>query len=335
MITEGIINVNKPMGMTSHDVVGRMRRVLGLRRVGHTGTLDPNATGVLPVCFGKSARIMDYLDMDIKKYRCTMQFGIETDTQDIWGEVLETFDTSGLTEEMILGAFDGLRGKIEQRPPMYSAVKVNGKRLYEYARDGREIETKKRLTFIKSLEVEDISLEGEQKTATFSVECTKGTYIRTICFDAGRKLGCGGTLTSLERTASGIFTVEDAVDLDDLMSMERDEVDKLIREPWEPLVSFGKIITHDPLSAAMFSNGWDMPPCYCSIVKAPKYEAEEFPLPIREEFRRAYCVFGNFGGGEEFIGVAFLDDQTGKFIADKIFNQKDVTQWKSMKKSAK
>ena len=133
---DGIININKPAGMTSHDVIGDLRRLLGMKKIGHTGTLDPMATGVLPICLGKATRVAEYMDMDFKTYRCTMTLGVITDTQDIWGEVLEMRDTSGITEAEVRKAFKPFHGEILQMPPMYSAVRIDGRRLYDYARSG-------------------------------------------------------------------------------------------------------------------------------------------------------------------------------------------------------
>ena len=133
---DGILNINKPAGMTSHDVIGDLRRLLGMKKIGHTGTLDPMATGVLPICLGKATRVAEYMDMDFKTYRCTMSLGVVTDTQDIWGEVLELRDTTGITEAAVRAAFMPFRGEISQLPPMYSAVRIDGRRLYDYARAG-------------------------------------------------------------------------------------------------------------------------------------------------------------------------------------------------------
>ena len=171
MITEGILNINKPQNMTSHDVVSVARRTLGMKKIGHTGTLDPMATGVLPVCVGKSTRIMEYLDMDLKTYRCTMELGLQTDTQDIWGEVLERKPVT-CTQEQVKEVFSSFRGVIDQKPPMYSALKVEGKRLYEYAREGKTVDVKTRKIYIHALELEEIFPDGE-KTVTFTVQCSK------------------------------------------------------------------------------------------------------------------------------------------------------------------
>lgn len=316
MITEGILNINKPQNMTSHDIVSVCRRVLGIRKIGHTGTLDPMATGVLPVCIGKSTRVIEYLDMDIKKYRCTMELGLQTDTQDIWGEVLERRPVD-CTEKEVRRAFAGFSGVIDQKPPMYSALKVDGKRLYEYAREGKTVEVKTRKIYIKSLEIEDIFPDGE-KTVTFTVECSKGTYIRTICQDAGEALGCCGTLTALERLESGVFTIENAVDLEALKTMEQTEIEKLLLPTDTPLLHFGRVLT-DTESGIRFTTGWHLPMKNCQILKRPEFEGKDFYLPIRPEFRRAYNVYAPVDGQETFLGVAFYDDKYKKLVADKIF----------------
>lgn len=318
MITEGILNINKPQNMTSHDVVSVMRRTLGIKKIGHTGTLDPMATGVLPICIGKSTRIMEYLDMDIKGYRCKMALGLITDTQDIWGQVLERRNTAGIDEEMVLAAFSGFHGVIDQKPPMYSALKVNGKKLYEYAREGKEVEVKTRKVYIKALEIESIDLAGEEKTVTFSVQCTKGTYIRTICQDAGEFLGCGGTLMSLERTRSGIFDIDEAVDLEQLREMPLNQIEEKLYQTSDPLVNFGKVLV-DQVSAVRFASGWHLSLKQCDIVRRPAFEETEFYLPIREEFRKAYNIFGKLDGKEVFLGVAFYDEKYKKLVADKVF----------------
>ncbi len=318
MIKEGILNINKPQHMTSHDVVAIVRRCLGIKKVGHTGTLDPMATGVLPVCIGKSTRIIEYLDMDIKKYRCTMILGMETDTQDIWGEVLNSKSTDGITEadiRRVLGTFSGV---IDQKPPMYSALKVNGKKLYEYAREGKEVEVKTRKIFIRSLDIEDISLENEEKTVTFSVECSKGTYIRTICQDAGIGLGCGATLSELTRISSGKFNIEESITIDELKEMSKEEIETKLFATDYPLDKFGKVET-DEVQSVRFVNGWHLALQNCRIIERPYYEGEDFYLPIRDEYRRAYNVYGTVLGEKTFLGVAFYNKEYKKLVADKVF----------------
>ena len=210
----GILNIYKPAGMTSHDVVAVIRRKLGIKRVGHTGTLDPMATGVLPICAGQAARITEYLDLDYKTYRCSMILGKMTDTQDIWGQVIEERPADGIGEEDVLRAFEPFRGVIDQKPPMYSAVRVNGRRLYEYAREGKEVQVKTRKVHIADLTVEKIDLPNSR--VDFSVCCSKGTYIRSLCADIGEALGCGACMSALRRTYSGDFRVEDTLTLEEI-----------------------------------------------------------------------------------------------------------------------
>lgn len=323
MIFDGIINVNKPQNMTSHDVVSVVRRTLGLKRVGHTGTLDPMATGVLPICVGKATRIIEYLDLDLKTYLCTMSLGMETDTQDIWGKTVETYSTSAITEEEIRDAFKPFKGVIEQKPPMYSAIKVNGKKLYEYARSGETVEVKTRKIYINDLEIKDIAINGtEQPQITFKVQCSKGTYIRTICQDVGKILGCGGTLCSLQRCESGIFTLEKSIELEKLKNLSEMQIQELLYDADAPLIHFGKVVT-DETTALLFANGWHLPLEKCKIIKRPQYEKCDFYLPIREEYRHCYNVYGIIKGKETFIGVAFYNEKYRKLVADKIFYMRE------------
>lgn len=206
----GFLNIYKPKGMTSFDVVARLRRVTKIKQIGHTGTLDPFAVGVLPICIGKSTRLIEYLDDD-KEYLATVQFGEDTDTYDLDGTVTKTYDKK-ITQEDLISILDDFRGEIEQLPPIYSAIKVNGKKLYEYARNGEEVEIKPRKVFISKLELE--SFDYEKQEATILVGCSKGTYIRSIAYDIGQKLDCGGYLTALERTKAGLFNKEYSIPLE-------------------------------------------------------------------------------------------------------------------------
>lgn len=206
----GFLNIYKPKGMTSFDVVARLRRVTKIKQIGHTGTLDPFAVGVLPICIGKSTRLIEYLDDD-KEYLATVQFGKDTDTYDLDGTVTKTYDKK-ITQEDLISILDDFRGEIEQLPPIYSAIKVNGKKLYEYARNGEEVEIKPRKVFISKLELE--SFDYEKQEATILVGCSKGTYIRSIAYDIGQKLDCGGYLTALERTKAGLFNKEYSIPLE-------------------------------------------------------------------------------------------------------------------------
>ena len=219
--------------MTSHDVVAIMRRVLGIKKIGHTGTLDPMATGVLPVCVGRATKIIEYLDTDLKEYVCRAKLGVRTDTGDVWGKTLAEEEPSGVTKEAVEEALGAFHGTVMQKPPMYSAVKVNGKKLYEYARAGKDVEVKARPVYIEKTVLTDF--DEEKREFGFRVTCGKGTYIRTICTEIGEAVGCGAAMSALERTKSGMFSVESAVPVDELREMSAGEIEKLMVSPWEPL----------------------------------------------------------------------------------------------------
>jgi tRNA pseudouridine55 synthase len=225
----GFLNIYKPKGMTSHDVVGRMRRVTKIKQIGHTGTLDPFATGVLPICIGKSTRLIEYLEDD-KEYLATVQFGKNTDTYDLDGEVVATFDKK-VSEAEVREALKSFEGEISQMPPIYSAIKVNGKKLYDYARAGETVEIKPRTVFISKIELKEF--DEENQVAKVQVACSKGTYIRSIAYDLGQNLGCGAYLSALERTKAGRFLVENTINLDDLT--EKDIVCKHLINPLDVL----------------------------------------------------------------------------------------------------
>lgn len=222
----GFLNIYKPKGLTSHDVVARLRKITKVRQIGHTGTLDPFATGVLPICIGKATRLIEYLDDD-KEYLATVQFGKNTTTYDLEGEITATFDKK-VTEEDVKNALKAFEGEISQIPPIYSAIKVNGKKLYDYARQGQDIEIKPRKVTISKIELKEF--DKTSQSAKITVACSKGTYIRSIAYDLGAKLGCGGYLTALERTKAGKFQVNTAIKLEDLT-----EVSQIVENLINPL----------------------------------------------------------------------------------------------------
>ena len=212
----GIININKPLGITSHDVVYRLRKLLGIKKIGHTGTLDPDASGVLPMCIGRGTKVADMLTAKDKQYVAEMTLGLATDTLDASGTVTETAEVN-VTEQDIENAIQKFVGDIEQIPPMYSAIKVDGKKLYELAREGVEIERNPRSVRIDNIEVLDINLE--ENKISIRVDCSKGTYIRTLCDDIGRELGCFAHMSKLERTKSGRFDIKDAYTISQIEEM--------------------------------------------------------------------------------------------------------------------
>lgn len=215
----GIINVYKEKGYTSHDVVAKMRGILKIKKIGHTGTLDPDAEGVLPVCIGKATKLVDMITDKDKTYEAVLKLGITTDTQDMTGKVLSTSEVKANKQE-IETVIKSYIGEYEQLPPMYSAIKVNGKKLYELARQGKEIERKRRLVVIYDIRILDFNeKENEIKV---SVDCGKGTYIRTLLYDIGETLGCGGTMKSLLRVAVGGFQLSQALKLDEIEKLNRE-----------------------------------------------------------------------------------------------------------------
>jgi tRNA pseudouridine55 synthase len=218
-LLHGVLNINKPSGMTSHDVVDRIRRAAKMRQVGHAGTLDPIATGVLPICVGKATKIAQFLLAEDKGYEGEMLLGTVTDSQDITGKVLETRPVPELSREQIEEVFRRFTGDLDQVPPMVSAKHHKGKRLYELARQGLEVERPAQQVKIWELEVKAIRLPY----IDFRVHCSKGTYIRTLCHDMGEVLGPGATMNSLVRTRCGSFSLSDAVPLDDLSDVEHVE----------------------------------------------------------------------------------------------------------------
>lgn len=208
---DGIINIYKPAGMTSHDVVNKVRRIVGTKKVGHTGTLDPDAEGVLPICINRGTKVADMLTVSDKRYTATFKLGVTTDTLDISGTVLEERPVN-VSEQQITETIKSFVGKIEQIPPMYSAIKVGGRKLCDLARKGIEVERRSR-----AVEIYEINVLGvKDKCFTIDVKCSKGTYIRTLGSDIGEKLGCGAVMTKLVRTQSSIFTIDNSVKLDNL-----------------------------------------------------------------------------------------------------------------------
>lgn len=209
----GIILVDKPCGWTSHDVVGKLRGILRERRIGHSGTLDPMATGLLVVFAGRATRAVEFAEADSKEYIAGLRLGVSTDTQDTTGNVLNTCETLPSKDELIAAA-NGFLGEISQIPPMYSAIKINGKKLYELARRGEIVERSPRKVTISKLE-----LLGEDKCDyILDIHCSKGTYIRTLCSDIGDKLGCGGCMSSLRRVKAGVFSITQAYTMEQIQA---------------------------------------------------------------------------------------------------------------------
>lgn len=296
----GVINIYKEKGFTSHDVVAKMRGICKQKKIGHTGTLDPDAVGVLPVCLGSATKLCDMLTDRNKEYIARMRLGVVTDTQDMSGTVLQE-KTVTATEKEVLEAVYSFLGEYAQIPPMYSALKVDGKKLYELARQGREVERKPRNVTIYEIEI----LSMELPEVTLRVACSKGTYIRTLCHDIGQKLGCGAAMASLERTKSGRFTLDTAVTLEKLEQL-RDE---------------GKI-------------GEVLIPVDAMFEELPSLHVQEAAQKLLEN---GNCFYLNqilerrlFGDGEEvrvysqsgrFFGIYSFEKKEGRFRPRKMFLQ--------------
>jgi tRNA pseudouridine55 synthase len=242
-VTQGILNINKPRGRGSFAVVSLVRRLTGVKRVGHAGTLDPIADGVLPVCLGSATRIVEYLVDSPKAYRGTVRLGVTTDTYDSEGAVVATGDPSGVTRTQAEEALLHFVGAIRQLPPMYSALKHQGKPLYRYAREGKEAPREERTVNVYRIEL----LRFEPPLVEVEIECGRGAYVRTIAHDLGQRLGCGGHLEALTRLRSGPFAVEDAIDLDEFESAVRADTWRelllppdLVLESWQAALLEGE-----------------------------------------------------------------------------------------------
>ena len=335
---DGILVLYKPQEWTSSDCVAVCRRALGvngIKKVGHGGTLDPMATGVLPVFVGQATRIMEYMELDTKTYICAAKLGISTDTLDIWGEVTEEHpweevrEQCGITKEVLISAISSFAGEIEQIPPKYSAVRVNGRRLYDYAYKGKEldVEIKPRKAFVDRIVPIDVDMETGQ--FAFEIECSKGTYVRTICDDIGAKLGCGCVMTALERTAVGPISVDQALlSAEDVKAMlgeknepgsAADQLEGMLLPADEALVHFGKIVM--PLDRAeyfrMGNSVW---------LTQVRIEEETDPQIMGQNNARGrdysliYKVYEEETG--IFLGTGYIDTEEGRLKADKILAER-------------
>ena len=252
----GVIIVNKPTGITSQDVVTEIRKNMKIKSVGHTGTLDPLASGVLPILISKGTRISKYLIDHDKEYIATLKLGIKTNTGDITGEVIENRQIPELALEIenLKDVLECFKGNQQQIPPMYSAIKVDGKKLYEYARLGQKVEIKPRNIKIYDIELLDINMENEE--IKFRVACSKGTYIRTLCEDIAKELGTVGTMSALVRTKVGDFTLEQAIDLDKLKTLSNEEIEsKYFIDIESAFKMYGAITLKTDNELKLFING--------------------------------------------------------------------------------
>ena len=300
----GIINIYKEQGYTTHDVVAKLRGILRMKKIGHTGTLDPDAVGVLPVCTGRATKLCGMITDWGKTYEAVMLLGTRTDTQDISGNILSQTEVN-VTKIQIMDVIGSFTGEYDQIPPMYSALKHNGKKLYELARQGIEIERKPRRVNIKSILINDINLEDNDKTVTFTVECSKGTYIRTLCEDIGNRLGCGACMQSLKRTRVGSFSIDNSYTLSQIEQMvQAGKTDEILTPIDEMFSDSRKIIISQEYDKLLY-NGNKLP--YNSIQGKNDVQHNE------DEQVRVYDK------NDEFIGVYRFEGN--EFVPVKMFYQ--------------
>jgi tRNA pseudouridine55 synthase len=299
-LINGIINVYKEKGYTSHDVVAKMRGILKIKKIGHTGTLDPDAQGVLPVCIGKATKLVDMITDKDKTYEAVCKLGITTDTQDITGKVLTTAQVN-VTYERIEEVIKSYIGEYLQLPPMYSAIKVDGKKLYELARQGKEIDRERRKVIIKDIRILDYSKEDNE--VKVSVDCGKGTYIRTLLHDIGETLGCGGTMKSLIRTAVGNFMAEEALKLS--------EIEELVHEDrLEPYV-----VTVDQIFEVYSKLSVDRE-YHKLIYNGNSFRKEHLSEPMNEVTTELIRVYD---AEDTFIGIYRFDTEDNLYKPVKMF----------------
>lgn len=298
----GVLAVFKPAGYTSHDVVAKARRILGMKRIGHTGTLDPQVTGVLPLCLGRATRVVEYIQELPKEYVATLRLGMASDTEDLTGTITETVNEVKVTGEEVLAVLNSFKGVISQVPPMYSAVKVEGKRLYELAREGKTVERKSREVEIYEIEMTDMVYSGNYPDITFRVLCSKGTYIRTLCVDIGRALGVPGVMVKLERTMSAGISASHCLTLEQIA--EHKEAGTLD----EHLIAADEAISHLSRHSVMDEKR-----------KAALQEQRLSTRYVAPEVKQA-GHFRLYDLQGEFLGIYELDD-TGAIAPVKVFAQ--------------
>lgn len=290
----GILNIYKEKGYTSHDVVARLRGILKQKKIGHTGTLDPDAEGVLPVCLGRATRVCDLLTDKDKVYEAVLLLGITTDTQDISGTVLEEKTTEELTEEQVLNCIQNYIGEYEQLPPMYSALKVNGHKLYELARAGIEVERKRRKVVIYDIRIMEMKLPRVR----MRVHCSKGTYIRTLCHDIGEALEAGGCMESLLRTQAGRFVLKDSLTLDQVEEYVQKDALADILLPVDRLFEEAKAVSVKKKYESLALNG---NPFSNKALEIPDTFADGENVRVYDTRGRFIGLFAYAAGKQEFF----------------------------------
>ena len=300
----GIINVYKEKGFTSHDVVAKLRGIVGQKKIGHTGTLDPDAEGVLPVCLGKATKVCDLLTDKDKTYEAVLLLGKSTDTQDITGDVLNELETDHLNEMDVVECIHSFIGEYDQIPPMYSALKVNGKKLYELAREGKTVERKSRKVIIHDIRILEVNLPYVR----FEVDCSKGTYIRTLCHDIGERLEVGGCMTQLLRTKVGIFHLSDSVKLGQIQQA-KDE--NQLRNLVMPVDS----VFHD-LPKLCTMKKWDFFAYNGNPLNKDCVQDSTVQFAEKQKVRF-------YDSSDRFIGIYRYDDRKQEFRIEKMFFDPD------------
>ena len=304
----GIINIHKEAGFTSHDVVAKMRGILKQKKIGHTGTLDPQATGVLPVCLGSGTKLCDMLTDRDKEYVAELLLGVSTDTQDTTGEILRECPVEAL-EAQVREAVLGFVGDYEQIPPMYSALKVDGKKLYELARVGKEVERKARPVVIHEIEILDMALP----VVKLRVVCSKGTYIRTLCADIGEKLGCGGAMQSLVRTRVGQFGLSEAITLTELERLRDEGRVREVLVPVDSLFADCPAMRVKSERARLLENGNRLEERFVEAVET----GIDALCPEEGQQMRMYREDGSFAG------IYRYDMSAGQYAPVKMFLERD------------
>lgn len=311
----GVIIVNKEPGFTSHDVVAKLRGIFRQKKIGHTGTLDPDATGVLPVCLGHATKLCDMLTDKDKTYEAVMLLGQVTDTQDISGKILETSDVESLRNEGSLGdseimeAILSFVGEYNQIPPMYSALKVNGKKLYELAREGIEIEREPRKVYIHA--VENICIDFPKVTMT--VTCSKGTYIRTLCHDIGKKLGCGACMDSLKRTKVSMFDLNEALTLSQISDMVQagEDINSHIISVETIFAQYPAVYTREEYDRLIYNGNSLKKEMVTTFGKTPHKDSEQNE-PVNDKVR----VYDSKG---VFMGIFAYSSKDMQYKCEKMF----------------
>lgn len=293
----GVLNVYKEKGYTSHDVVAKLRGILKQKKIGHTGTLDPDAVGVLPVCLGKATKLCDMLTEKDKSYETVLLLGTVTDTQDTSGRILEESPVT-VTEEEVRDCIRGFVGEQMQIPPMYSALKVNGKKLYELAREGIEVERRARKVSFHSIDVTELCLPRVK----LSVTCSKGTYIRTLCHDIGQKLGCGGCMEQLTRTRVERFRIQESLTLDEIRQRKENGILEQDVLPIEEMFSEYPRICGSPGMDKALHNG-------------NSFSCPGQMIPIKDSWVRVYDSQGMF------IGIYQYQEERRRYMLVKMFKE--------------